>query len=82
MSILGWIIIGGIAGWLASIIMKTNASQGLIGNIIIGIVGALIGGFLFSFIGGAGLGGFSLYSLFVATVGSVVLLWLVKMIKA
>lgn len=82
MSILGWIIIGGFAGWLASMIMKTNASQGIIGNIVVGIIGALIGGFLFSLIGGVGLGGFSLYSLLVAIIGSVVLLWIVKMIKA
>ena len=46
MSIIMWIIFGALAGWIASIIMKTNAEQGAIGNIIVGILGALIGGFL------------------------------------
>jgi uncharacterized membrane protein YeaQ/YmgE (transglycosylase-associated protein family) len=82
MSILGWIIIGGVAGWLASLIMNTGASQGIIGNIVVGIIGAFIGGFLFSLIGGGGLGGFSLYSLLVATIGAVALLWIVKMVRA
>ena len=45
-SLLGWIIVGAIAGWLASIVMKTNASQGLLMDIIVGIVGGLIGGFV------------------------------------
>lgn len=82
MSILGWIIIGGVAGWLASLIMNTGASQGIIGNIVVGIIGAFIGGFLFSLIGDGGLGGFSLYSLLVATIGAVALLWIVKMVRA
>ena len=79
MGIIGWIILGGIAGWLASIIMGTNASMGLGANIIVGIVGGLIGGFLFSLIGGSDVNGFNLWSLFVAVIGSVVLLWIVKM---
>ena len=81
MSIIGWILIGGIAGWFASIIMKTDGSQGIIGNIIVGVLGAFIGGFLFSLIGGAGFGGFSFYSLLVATIGAVVLLWILKMVR-
>jgi uncharacterized membrane protein YeaQ/YmgE (transglycosylase-associated protein family) len=79
MGILAWIIIGGLAGWIGSMIAGTNARMGLFANIIVGIVGAFIGGFIFSLIGGAGVTGFNLWSLFVATVGAVVLLWVVKL---
>jgi uncharacterized membrane protein YeaQ/YmgE (transglycosylase-associated protein family) len=78
MGIISWIILGGIAGWIASKIMGTDASMGLMANIIVGIVGALIGGFLFSLIGASDITGFNLWSLFVAVIGSVVLLGLVK----
>lgn len=81
MGIISWIILGGIAGWVASIIMHTNASMGIGANIIVGIVGALIGGFLFSLIGRADITGFNLWSLFVAVVGSVILLGIVKMMN-
>jgi uncharacterized membrane protein YeaQ/YmgE (transglycosylase-associated protein family) len=74
MSILAWIVLGGIAGWLASIIAGNNASQGLIGNIFIGIVGAFIGGFLVNLIGGKGITGFNLWSLLVAVGGATLLL--------
>lgn len=79
MGIISWIVLGGLAGWIASMIMGTNASMGLMANIVVGIVGALIGGFLFSVLGGADITGFNLWSLFVAVVGSVILLGLVKM---
>lgn len=79
MGIIGWIVLGGIAGWIASIIAGTNASMGLMANIVVGIVGALIGGFIFNLIGGADITGFNLWSLFVAVVGSVILLGIVKM---
>ncbi len=74
MSIIGWIILGAIAGWLASIVTGRNAQMGLLANIIAGIVGALVGGFLFSAFGGAGVTGFNLYSLFVAFIGAIVVL--------
>ena len=80
MGILAWVIIGGVAGWLASMIMKTDASQGILMNIVVGVIGAFIGGFIFSLLGFGGIGGFSLYSLLVATVGSVVLLWIYGLI--
>ncbi len=79
MGILGLIIIGGIAGWLASLVMKTNASMGILANIVVGIVGAFLGGFLFGLVGGSGINGFNVYSLFVAFVGAVVLLGIVRM---
>ncbi len=74
MGICSWLILGGIAGWLASIVAGNNARQGLIGNIVVGIVGAFIGGFVFTKLGGADVTGFNLYSLGVATVGGVILL--------
>ena len=54
MGILTWIIFGAIAGWLASIIAGRNERQGCLTNIVVGIVGAIIGGWLMSFIGGGG----------------------------
>ncbi len=81
MGIIAWIVLGGIAGWIASMIMRTNASQGVFGDIITGIIGALIGGFLMSLFGQSGVSGFNLYSLLVAVVGAIVLLWIVKSVR-
>ena len=81
MGILAWVVLGGVAGWIASKIMHTDASQGIILNIIVGIIGASLGGFAFGFFGGAGVTGFNLYSLLVATVGAVVLLYIVKLVR-
>lgn len=79
MGIISWIVLGGLAGWIASIIMGTNASMGLVANIIVGIVGAMIGGFVFTLLGANdGVTGLNIWSLFVALVGSIVLLWIVK----
>jgi uncharacterized membrane protein YeaQ/YmgE (transglycosylase-associated protein family) len=74
MSIIAWIVLGGIAGWIASMIAGNNAQQGVIGNIIVGIVGAFIGGFLFKIFGGQGVTGFNIWSLIVAVAGATVLL--------
>ncbi|MBN1920966.1 MAG: GlsB/YeaQ/YmgE family stress response membrane protein [Anaerolineae bacterium] len=74
MGWLAWIIIGAIAGWLASKVMKTSQKQGLLMDIVVGILGAFIGGFLFNQFGIAGTTGFNIWSLFVAFVGAVVLL--------
>ena len=79
MSILLWIIVGGIAGWLASLVMHTDASQGILLNVVVGIVGAFLGGFLFSLFGAAPVTGFNIYSVLVATVGAIVLIGLYKM---
>lgn len=80
MSILGWIILGALAGWIASILTNNNAHMGAFANIAVGIVGAFIGGAVMNFFGGAGVTGFNLYSLFVATVGAVLLLFVVNKI--
>jgi len=82
MSILLWILLGGVAGWIASRLMGTDASQGIFLNVVVGIVGAMIGGFVFSFFGAAGVTGFNLYSLLVSVVGAGILLWLVQLVRA
>lgn len=81
MGIIAFIILGGIAGWIASMIMGTNAQQGIILNIVVGIVGAFIGGFVFSIFGGSGVTGLNIYSLIVAVIGAVVLLWIVRLVR-
>ena len=79
MGILAWIILGGLAGWVAHLI--TGRGGGLIVNIVVGIVGAFIGGFLMSLVGGGGVSGFNLYSFVVALVGAVVLLVVVGLFQ-
>ncbi len=79
MSIIVWIVIGGLAGWAAGAIMKSEG--GMLRNIIVGIVGALIGGFIMSFFGAEGFTGFNLWSFVVALVGSIVLLALMGFVQ-
>ncbi len=78
MSFLLWIVLGALAGWVASIVMGTDAQQGALMNIVLGILGAAVGGFLMSLFGAPGVQGFDLYSLIVAIVGAVSLIWLGK----
>ena len=73
MSILGWIVLGLIAGFIGSKIVNKQG-EGLILDIVLGIVGAVVGGFLFAQFGASGVTGFNLYSMFVAVVGAVVIL--------
>jgi uncharacterized membrane protein YeaQ/YmgE (transglycosylase-associated protein family) len=77
---LGAIVIGGLAGWVASMIMKTNASMGLFMNIIVGVVGAIIGNLLLPLFGANQTTGFSVYSFIVALIGAVILLFIVKLL--
>lgn len=81
MGIILWIIFGALVGWVASLIMKTDAQQGGLMNIIIGIVGALIGGFIMNSLGGTGTTGFNLYSFLVALLGAIILIAIVKAIR-
>lgn len=76
---LGAIIIGGLAGWVASMFMKTDASMGLFANIVVGIVGAVIGNLLLPVFGVSGTTGFSLWSFVVALIGAVILLFVVRL---
>jgi len=81
MGIIMWIIFGALAGWLASIIMRTDGEQGAFMNIVVGIIGAVIGGFAMGFFGGNGVTGFNIYSLVVAVIGAVILLAIVKAVR-
>lgn len=81
LNILLWIVFGALAGWIASIVMKTDAQMGALGNIIVGIIGAMLGGFIMNAFGGAGVTGFNLYSLLVAIGGAIVLLFLIRLIR-
>lgn len=80
MGFIGWIILGGLAGWIASMIQGTDSQMGVVANIIVGVIGAFIGGFVFGLFGGEGVTGFNFYSFLVALVGAVVLLWIVKLV--
>ena len=73
MSILAWIVLGGIAGWIGSLLVN-KSGEGLFRDILLGIVGAVIGGWIFGAMGSTGVTGLNLWSLFVAVVGSVVFL--------
>lgn len=75
MNIILWIILGALAGWIASIIMKTDARQGWLMNVILGIVGAVVGGLIMNLLGVPGVQGFDIYSLLVAILGAVLLIW-------
>jgi uncharacterized membrane protein YeaQ/YmgE (transglycosylase-associated protein family) len=73
MSILGWIILGLISGFIASKIVN-RTGEGFFLDIILGIVGAIVGGFLFTAVGASGVTGFNLYSMVVAVIGAIVVL--------
>jgi uncharacterized membrane protein YeaQ/YmgE (transglycosylase-associated protein family) len=80
MNIIVWLVVGGIIGWLASIIMRTDAQQGIFLNIIVGIVGAFIGGLIFTG-GSINNAGLNLYSFLVSLLGAVVLLAIVNLFR-
>ena len=73
MSILGWIILGLIAGFIASKIVNKQG-QGFFLDIVLGIVGAIVGGFIFSAVGASGITGFNIYSMVVAIIGAIIVL--------
>ena len=74
MSIIAWLILGLVAGFIGSKIVNKTGS-GVVLDIVLGVVGALVGGFLFSLFGAAPVTGFNLYSMIVAVIGAVVVLW-------
>lgn len=79
MGIILWIIFGALVGWIASAIMGTG--YGVIVDIIIGIVGAVIGGWLMSLFGSGGVSGFNLYSFFVAVLGAIVFVAIARALR-
>ena len=78
MGIFSWIVIGAIAGWIASMLTGNNAKMGIGANIGVGIAGGFIGGLIMNMMGGSGITGFNLWSLLVAVIGAVILLWIVN----
>jgi uncharacterized membrane protein YeaQ/YmgE (transglycosylase-associated protein family) len=82
MGIILWIVFGALVGWIASIIMKTDAQQGPLLNIIVGIIGAVIGGFIMNSLGEGGVSGFNLYSFLVALGGAIVLIAIVRAFRS
>ena len=81
MGIITWIVFGALAGWISSMFMNTDSSQGALGNIIMGIIGAIVAGFLMPVLGMSGVTGFNLYSIVVAVIGAVVVISLGRMIR-
>jgi len=77
MSIIAWLVLGLIAGFIASKI-SSGSGQGLVMDIVLGVVGAVVGGFVFSLFGADGVSGFNIYSMIVAIVGAVIVLWLYR----
>ncbi|RJG54319.1 GlsB/YeaQ/YmgE family stress response membrane protein [Sphingobium terrigena] len=80
MGIIMWLIVGGVIGWLASMVMRTDAQQGILLNIVVGIVGAFIGGMIFSG-GSINNAGLTLYSFLVSLVGAIILLAIVNLVR-
>jgi len=84
MNLIIWLVIGGLIGWIASIIMRTDAQQGVLLNVVVGIVGALLAGFLLTPVLGRGTinsGNFSLMGLVISLLGSIVLLAIVNLFR-
>ena len=81
LGFIGWIVLGGLAGWVASMFVGTNREQGLLGNIVAGVIGGVVGGWVFSLFGGAGVTGFNPWSFLVALVGAIIVLMVWKAIS-
>ena len=81
MGILSWIIMGGLAGWVASKIMGRDKNMGILSNIFVGIVGGILGGWLGSLLGLGSISGFNLPSFLVALGGACLLLWITGMFR-
>lgn len=74
-------VFGALVGWVGSIIMGTDGQQGLILNIVVGVIGAGLGGYIMHYLGKDGISGFNLYSFMVAVIGAVVLLAILKLVR-
>ena len=79
MNVVLFIVFGAVAGWIASVIMRTNSSQGMLMDIVLGVIGAFVGGLVMNLFGQPGVTGFDLYSIVVAVVGAVLLIGLRRM---
>ena len=79
MEILIWIVFGALVGWVASLVM--GGGGGLVWDIVVGIIGAVLGGFIMNLLGQGGVGGFNLYSFLVALLGACVLIFIVRAVR-
>jgi uncharacterized membrane protein YeaQ/YmgE (transglycosylase-associated protein family) len=80
MSILAWLVVGLIAGFLAKSVVPGEGPGGVIGDLVVGVIGALLGGWIFGLLGHSGVTGINIYSILVALVGAVVLLAIARMV--
>ncbi|MGO1381334.1 MULTISPECIES: GlsB/YeaQ/YmgE family stress response membrane protein [unclassified Corynebacterium] len=80
LGFIGWIIVGGLAGWIGSKIMKTDASMGIILNIVVGVIGGFLGGWLLTLFGVDVAGGGIIFSFITCLIGAVILLWIVGLV--
>lgn len=81
MSIIAWIIIGALAGWIASKLAGRDGQMGWVANILVGIAGAIVGGLVMALLGGSGVTGFNLYSILVAVGGALLLLFILNAVQ-
>lgn len=83
MNFIIWLIVGGLVGWLASLVMKTDANQGILLNVVVGIVGAFLGGLLISPLIGVGTinQGISVASISVSLLGAIILLAIINLVR-
>jgi uncharacterized membrane protein YeaQ/YmgE (transglycosylase-associated protein family) len=84
MNLIIWLVIGGLIGWVASVMMRTDAEQGVLLNVVVGIVGAMLAGFILTPVLGSGTintGNFSMTSLVISLLGSIVLLAIVNLFR-
>lgn len=79
MGILAWIIVGLIAGWLASMFMKSEG--GAVRDIVMGVLGAFVGGFVMNLFGEPGVSGVNIYSILVAALGAIIIIWIGRRLK-
>lgn len=79
MGILAWIIVGLIAGWLASMFMKSEG--GAVRDIVMGVLGAFVGGFVMNLFGEPGVSGVNFYSILVAALGAIIIIWIGRRLK-
>ena len=81
MGYIAWLVLGALAGWIASMLMGKDSKMGAFAHITVGIIGAFIGGFIFNLIGASGVTGFNIWSVIVAIIGSCILLYIANKLK-
>ncbi len=82
MGIVLWILFGAAAGWMASVIMKTDSRQGTMKDIVMGVIGAVVGGFLMGLVGQEGVTGFNVYSFAVAVIGATIVIYVGRLMRS